>query len=1202
MMDAERTLAILSPDYLASLFTQPEWAAAFAMDPTGQDGRLIPVRVRECASQGLLAQIVYIDLIGLAEQRAREALRAGVRKGRAKPPVRPSFPGRTRGAHSRPSFPGGTSPDKPPLPLYRSMAPPREPFVHRSQYDRVVESLLAGPKGERAGTVGITTALRGTGGFGKTALAIEVCWDERIQLAYPDGILWATMGETIESSRRLTQILEILRWWTGEEPPSFETATAAGARLRETLAGRRVLLVVDDVWKSEDVEPFRGLGLGSALLVTTRDSRTLPPERTAIEVDAMASPEAVALLGAGLPDGDKARLGALAARLGEWPLLLKLVNRQLWELLEEDRLPLEQALRDVEEALEAEGVTAFDQEDAERRRQAVARTLDVSFKRLTEVDCERYGMLAIFPEDEDIPLPDLERLWGLGSYEVRKLCGRLHNLSLLLRFDRSASTVRLHDVVRSYLLKDQEAELPAFHGRLLDAYRPISGCWTDLPKTEIYLWRYLVHHLMGCGQSRICRDLLLDFDYLQAKLAASGAVKLLGDYSWFREQKDEELRLLEGAIRLSAHVLAKSPDQLASQLCGRLLDREEPGIQRLLRKAREGSRRAWLRPKQASFIRPGGALIRTLEGHRDLVTAVSVVDKHRALSGSSDGTLRLWDLTSGETLRTLEGHRGGVWTVSVVDGRRALSGSLDGTLQLWDLESGEILRILEGHEGSVTTVSVIDGRRAVSSSLDGTLRLWDLDGGEALRTLKGHEGSFSTVSVVDSHRAVSGSRDGVLQLWNLASGETLRTWQGHDSEINVVSVIDSRRAVSGSRDGVLRLWDLESGETLRSWKGHRGSVMAVSVMDGRRAVSCSSDGTLRLWDLASGEALCTLKGHSSSINAVSVVDDRHALSGSGDKTLRLWNLASSESLLALEGHSARVNGLSALDGRRAVSCSDDGTLRLWDLASGETLRTLEGHGGEVTGVSALDGRRAVSCSQDKTLRLWDLSSGETLRILKGHRASVKMVSAVDGHRAVSSAYDGTLRLWDLESGETLRTLDWPQGREVTALAVVDRLRALSGSSDTSLRVWDLESGECLRILQGRNISAVYAVSVVDSGRALSGTYDGNLWLWDLASGETLGILQGHTANISALSVVDGCHAVSASYDGNLRLWELEIGKSLAVLTLDASPIALAFSPESGTLVVGDEAGRVHFFAIETGTSPMPEGVLETSPRGTDGIS
>ena len=47
---AERTIAVLSPDFLASSFTQPEWAAAFAQDPTGAKGLLLPVRVRECAS------------------------------------------------------------------------------------------------------------------------------------------------------------------------------------------------------------------------------------------------------------------------------------------------------------------------------------------------------------------------------------------------------------------------------------------------------------------------------------------------------------------------------------------------------------------------------------------------------------------------------------------------------------------------------------------------------------------------------------------------------------------------------------------------------------------------------------------------------------------------------------------------------------------------------------------------------------------------------------------------------------------------------------------------------------------------------------------------------------------------------------------------------------------------------------------------
>src|SRR6266542_2232550 len=58
--EAERTLAVLTPNYLASRFTQPEWAAAFERDPTGERGLLVPVRVREWDLQGLLSQTIYI--------------------------------------------------------------------------------------------------------------------------------------------------------------------------------------------------------------------------------------------------------------------------------------------------------------------------------------------------------------------------------------------------------------------------------------------------------------------------------------------------------------------------------------------------------------------------------------------------------------------------------------------------------------------------------------------------------------------------------------------------------------------------------------------------------------------------------------------------------------------------------------------------------------------------------------------------------------------------------------------------------------------------------------------------------------------------------------------------------------------------------------------------------------------------------------
>ena len=88
---AERTISILSPDYLSSDYTQPEGAAAFGQDPTGHKSIFVPVRVHKCDVEGLLPQVMYIDLVGLEEQAAKERLLHSVRRGRAKPIKPPLF-------------------------------------------------------------------------------------------------------------------------------------------------------------------------------------------------------------------------------------------------------------------------------------------------------------------------------------------------------------------------------------------------------------------------------------------------------------------------------------------------------------------------------------------------------------------------------------------------------------------------------------------------------------------------------------------------------------------------------------------------------------------------------------------------------------------------------------------------------------------------------------------------------------------------------------------------------------------------------------------------------------------------------------------------------------------------------------------------------------------------------------------------------
>ncbi|MBA2593415.1 MAG: toll/interleukin-1 receptor domain-containing protein [Gammaproteobacteria bacterium] len=113
----QRTIVMLSENYLKSVFTQPEWAAAFAVDPQGLARKLIPVRVDRCHPEGLLKAIVYIDLVGLDSVQARKILLEGLRD-RAKPSAPPVFPGGpTKPVSAQPSagvpapkaFPGAPS-------------------------------------------------------------------------------------------------------------------------------------------------------------------------------------------------------------------------------------------------------------------------------------------------------------------------------------------------------------------------------------------------------------------------------------------------------------------------------------------------------------------------------------------------------------------------------------------------------------------------------------------------------------------------------------------------------------------------------------------------------------------------------------------------------------------------------------------------------------------------------------------------------------------------------------------------------------------------------------------------------------------------------------------------------------------------------------------------------------------------------------
>lgn len=103
---ADRTVMVLSDDYLRSDMAAPEWAAAFVQDPKGLEQKLLPIMVRTCQPQGLLKAVVQVRIMGLDEEAARQAIVAGARRARAKPSARPAFPGAGGAAPRHKDFPG----------------------------------------------------------------------------------------------------------------------------------------------------------------------------------------------------------------------------------------------------------------------------------------------------------------------------------------------------------------------------------------------------------------------------------------------------------------------------------------------------------------------------------------------------------------------------------------------------------------------------------------------------------------------------------------------------------------------------------------------------------------------------------------------------------------------------------------------------------------------------------------------------------------------------------------------------------------------------------------------------------------------------------------------------------------------------------------------------------------------------------------
>jgi hypothetical protein len=616
-----------------------------------------------------------------------------------------------------------------------NIPPLPEHYIPREEYLAPLRRALLSDGAPAPGIVGIL----GMGGIGKSVLAAALAHDPQVQAAFPDGIVWLPIGRQPNLPARQEELYFFL---TGQRE-NFRDEIQGRGFLASALAGKACLVILDDVWDARHAEAFPLRASPSArYLLTTRNAEVLQTlNAQALSLDVLTPEQALALLAdwAGQPvDSLPAEARAVARECGYLPLALAMVgafvrqNPESWA----------RALHRLQTA------------DLEKLRRlfpgyehpTLLAALEASVEALPQDARARYLDLAVFPEEAAIPLPVLQAFWGplgLDEDDVADLAETFVNRSLARRDEDGR--LRLHDLQHDYLRARAGDSLPDLHRRFLLACarsllsasgETLEGLpWRRLPPQTPYLWDHLVHHHLQAGDWDALYALLTDFDFLEARCRATSVFDLEADYrlalaAWPPEDAERRgvLAAFEERLRLEASRIAQAPEWLFPALYNHLrwLDAPDGPLHRLCEAAaarRTGYLRSRLDP------RPEPPLwLRSLEGHTDWVWAVAVSPDGRFIvSGSSDRTVKVWELESGRLLRSLEGHTDGVWAVAVSpDGRFIVSGSEDRTVKVWELESGRLLRSLEGHTDWVRAVAVSpDGRFIVSGSSDHTVKVWE---------------------------------------------------------------------------------------------------------------------------------------------------------------------------------------------------------------------------------------------------------------------------------------------------------------------------------------------------------------------------------------------------------------------------------------------------------------------------------------------
>jgi DNA-binding SARP family transcriptional activator/tetratricopeptide (TPR) repeat protein len=309
----------------------------------------------------------------------------------------------------------------------------------------------------------VVSSVAGIGGIGKTSLAVHVA--HRAQHRFPDGQLYATLrGVRAEPADPAFVLAGFLRALGVTETAIPDGLDERAALYRSVLAGRRVLVVLDDARDVAQVRPLLPGAAGCAVIVTSRSRLATLPATRRVDLEVLAETEAVTMLarivGADRVAAEAGPAAALARACGLLPLAVRIVGARLaarpgWSIAS-----MSERLADHRDRLAELRADDLD----------VASCFRLGYDQLDAAAARAFRLLAV-PDVPDICLPAAAAALDRSEEDTTELLEHLVDLAMLE--STGADRYRYHDLLRLFARQqaervDSAADLAGVLGRLLD--------------------------------------------------------------------------------------------------------------------------------------------------------------------------------------------------------------------------------------------------------------------------------------------------------------------------------------------------------------------------------------------------------------------------------------------------------------------------------------------------------------------------------------------------------------------------------------------------------------------------------------------------------------------------------------------------------------------------------------------------------------